>query len=62
MHTLIRVFLALLFTAFSLGAYANCSSIRDNDQRAYCYATTGSGSCGNIRDSDLRNRCYAETR
>ncbi|MGH8382195.1 hypothetical protein [Pseudomonas sp.] len=54
-----QILIALLMFLSSY-AYAGCGSIRDADQRNYCYAREGGSSCGSISNSDQRNYCYAK--
>ena len=53
-----RAIIAMLLM-LSTYAHASCSSISDNDQRAYCNAKVNGQSCGNIQDNNLRNECDA---
>ena len=43
-------------------SYANCYSIKDTDEKNYCFAETKRKDtyCYSIKDSDLKNLCFAE--
>ncbi len=49
----------LMFSGYT---FANCASINDYDQRAYCAAKKEGGSCVSINDHDLRAKCESEKR
>lgn len=59
-----RTIIIALVALYSSAALADCYSITDPDQRAYCRAKTSKKPdiCYSIQKSDLRAMCLAEVK